>query len=300
MRFILVGLSILLLAKQAVAQSKCYFANGTPLPYNDDAFNDYQPCFGVGGICCGLNRRNPSGGYERDGWTVDECLPNGLCQNRVINDDGALATTWWVEYCTDSNITSGNCLNVCDQVRTGAGTSELTPCDGRADSERWCCGNSTACCGNSTACCGTNIGVVRLAPIFGGLLSSRIAGSSTTETASPTKSSTSATVSTSGTGTTSSFPSPSTVNSGLSDGAIAGIVIGAVAGVTLLAAVIFFWKRSAKYKEQASMPHYAEVPGSGYPGGNQYTQQQAGPIELPPAAPSEMPSGEYAEQYPQR
>jgi hypothetical protein len=92
-------------------------------------------------------------------------------------------------------------------------------------------------------------------------------------------------------------------------------VIGAVAGLALLAAAIFFWRRSAKYKKQALVPQYAEAP-EGYPGGyrdqehagvpvEKYGKQQAGspPIELPPAPPSELPSGDYAQyagQHPQK
>ncbi|OAL42961.1 hypothetical protein IQ07DRAFT_593480 [Pyrenochaeta sp. DS3sAY3a] len=316
MRSMIVGLSILVFAGEALAQTRCYFANGTVLP-NVPEYNEYQPCSGIGSICCGTNRDNPAGGNSSNGFTADECLPNGLCQNR-ITADGVEKISWWVDFCSDSNINSGNCLNICDQVRNSFGNTPLTPCNGRADSERWCCGDSNACCTS-------NVGVVRLAQVFGGVLSSSIAGSATptTSLALSTGASTSATASTSGTGSSSSSPSSSSSttpnqgggDSGLSSGAIAGIVIGVVAGLALLAAAIFFWRRSAKYKKQALGPQYAEAPG-GYPGGyrdqehaavpvEKYGKQQAGssPIELPPAPPSELPSGDYAQyagQHPQK
>lgn len=332
MRSMIVGLWFLLFAGEAVAQARCYFANGTVLPNNAD-YNEYQPCSGVGSICCGTNRDNPAGGNSSNGFTADECLPNGLCQNRITADGvertsyvsknlvpGNILTSirWWVDFCSDSDINSGNCLNVCDQVRNSFGNTPLTPCNGRADSERWCCGDSNACCTS-------NVGVVRLAQVFGGVLSSSIVSSATrtTSLASSTGALTSATASTSGTGSPSSSPSSSSSttpnqgggDSGLSSGAIAGIVIGAVAGLALLAAAIFFWRRSAKYKKQALVPQYAEAP-EGYPGGyrdqehagvpvEKYGKQQAGspPIELPPAPPSELPSGDYAQyagQHPQK
>jgi hypothetical protein len=85
MRSILFFSSVAFLAKWALAQSDvCYFANGTALP-DDDLYNEYKPCTsgGPSTICCGVNRANPAGGNDTDGNTRDECLPSGLCQNRV-------------------------------------------------------------------------------------------------------------------------------------------------------------------------------------------------------------------------
>lgn len=72
----------------AIAQDgTCYFANGTALP-TDPLYNQYSPCKsgGPSTICCGINRENAAGGNVTEGDTVDECLPNGLSQNRVTTD----------------------------------------------------------------------------------------------------------------------------------------------------------------------------------------------------------------------
>ena len=78
---------VIFFAQRISAQSgTCYFANGTALP-NDPGYNEYQPCTsGPSTICCGINRANPAGGDSSKGFTVDECLPNGLCQNRITTD----------------------------------------------------------------------------------------------------------------------------------------------------------------------------------------------------------------------
>lgn len=69
---------------QVSDQPTCYFANGTALP-NRPGYLQYQACNGSS-ICCGLNRSNPPNGDRADGFTMDECLPNGLCQNRRTED----------------------------------------------------------------------------------------------------------------------------------------------------------------------------------------------------------------------
>jgi hypothetical protein len=77
--------SIAFLTRWVFAQSDtCYFANGTALP-DDNLYNEYKPCTSgsPSTICCGINRENPAVGNDTSGNTMDECLPNGLCQNRV-------------------------------------------------------------------------------------------------------------------------------------------------------------------------------------------------------------------------
>jgi len=68
------------------AQGTCYFANGTALP-NIPGYNEYEPCTsGPSTICCGTNRALPAGVSRTPGSFVrDECLPNGLCQNRYLD-----------------------------------------------------------------------------------------------------------------------------------------------------------------------------------------------------------------------
>jgi hypothetical protein len=81
MRSLLFSLSAAYLLQFAAAQ--CFFANGTQLPDTPE-YSEYKPCStgGPATICCGINRENPAGGNATIGRTADECLPNGLCQNR--------------------------------------------------------------------------------------------------------------------------------------------------------------------------------------------------------------------------
>ena len=89
--------SLSLLVLPTVAQTgmvgTCYFANGTALP-TDPIYNQYQPCQsgGPSTICCGIFRDNVAGGNVTAGDTMDECLPNGLCQNRATTTDGVEET----------------------------------------------------------------------------------------------------------------------------------------------------------------------------------------------------------------
>jgi hypothetical protein len=66
---------------------------------------EYQPCnqvVGTASMCCATNRTNPSGGNLDDGWTVDNCLPNGLCQNESVLN-GQEAVTYWRVGCSVSS-----------------------------------------------------------------------------------------------------------------------------------------------------------------------------------------------------
>ena len=67
------------------ATAACFDAKGNVL---DASHSEYMPCSasGLTTICCGLNRSNPAGGDDSGGFTKDECLPNGLCQNRVVKN----------------------------------------------------------------------------------------------------------------------------------------------------------------------------------------------------------------------
>jgi hypothetical protein len=71
-----------------VLAQTCYLPNGTPLPSTGDFFPAFQPCTsgGPSTICCATNRTREPGGDARDGEVKDECLSNGLCQNRRIKN----------------------------------------------------------------------------------------------------------------------------------------------------------------------------------------------------------------------
>lgn len=92
---LLLSVTVIFAARTVQSLDTCYFANGTALP-DDPNYNEYQPCTsGPTKICCGINRTNPAGGNGSLGFTVDECLPNGLCQNRV--ETNGVQTTSYVK-----------------------------------------------------------------------------------------------------------------------------------------------------------------------------------------------------------
>ena len=144
----------------------------------------------------------------------------------------------------------------------------MTPCDGTANSTRWCCGDNKDCCAG-------DIGVETLAQIFLGdladattsTLSTTVSASSLTAVVSSSTSSTSGT-STSGTSTSStstsgtSAPQTEKTSTSLSGGAIAGIVVGSIAGIALIGAAWFLLARRRRRPDNSAPPMYAE---NGYP-----------------------------------
>jgi len=108
------------------AAGMCYNPNGTAV-YGWDAGSIYQPCSNdttspLSSVCCALNRANPSGGSINDGFTADVCLPSGLCQNILTDENGSVMTSFWRDYCTSAEWEDGKCLGVC----TGAEVNFLT------------------------------------------------------------------------------------------------------------------------------------------------------------------------------
>lgn len=93
----------------------------------------------------------------------------------------------------------------------------MTPCNDDPRSETWCCGESKACCG-------TLKGIQQLPLRF----NHAVINSSST-----------ALPSSSATATSTSIPAKQSESSSLGGGAIAGIVIGAIAGIAVLLAVAF-------------------------------------------------------------
>lgn len=77
---------------------RCRFNNGTLLP-DTTQYRQYAPCAETGSlsaICCALIRDNEPGGNMSMGATRDECLQNGICQNRWIQSEDGLEVTAWV------------------------------------------------------------------------------------------------------------------------------------------------------------------------------------------------------------
>ncbi|KAF3050126.1 hypothetical protein E8E11_008274 [Didymella keratinophila] len=261
-------ISIASLVVLAAAQGKCRFPNGTLLP-DDPAWNIYQPCLAENGpvtTCCALARSNPPYGNISLGYTQDECLPNGVCMNRITSNEGERITTWFIDYCTEGGQAdeATKCANVCstgDQELT----AKITPCDGTKNSTKWCCGASTDCCSGDS-----DTKPVELAQILGAVSSSVISVS-----APATSSATSSASQASATGAASAAPTAAnTKNSGskgLSGGAIAGIVVGALAGLALIAATLLFARRASQKKKAG----YGPPPGA----------EHAQPVEAPAYSP---------------
>lgn len=88
---------VLLLSALTSAQEfgRCRFDNGTLLP-NTKQYGQYAPCAeadSLAAVCCALIRDNKPGGNLSMGATRDECLPNGICQNRWTQSEDGLPVT---------------------------------------------------------------------------------------------------------------------------------------------------------------------------------------------------------------
>jgi hypothetical protein len=232
----------------------CYSPNGEELSRPDIK----QCADGVSTMCCALNRANPPGSEINEfGFTQDECVPNGVCQSRLISN-GVQYTTWWVEGCTNPDPTSSDCLDVCRADRDADGGARLTPCgvplngsynalDDTRGVTRWCCGDSNACCIN-------DFDVLELSRNFTGRFVSSSASSS--PTASSTSISTTSSTSSSTASPTSSLAptenkAPEAGTNGLSSGAKAGIGVGAAVSVMVILLAAFFGYKAYGYRKLA-------------------------------------------------
>ena len=281
-RFLFVHLALL---PYAVLAQTCYNTAGIAITDPEVVPCAISP---VKSLCCYSNRTLPAGGPHEKGNTADECLASGICQNR-FTFEGKPGTTYWLEHCTDRDIESGNCMDICRSSRGPSGTAMITPCDGTNKSEKWCCGDTTACCANA------NRDLVTFPMEFVGMINGTIASLVTTPTPTPTPTPGFVSSATTTTGTplptsTSSAPSAAPQNTGLSTGAKAGIAIGAVLGVLALIGVGFFarkalaWKKEAEGARAANLntPSYADL----YP--SKYEHSGFAPTELPSNPPAEL------------
>ncbi|KAF3044312.1 hypothetical protein E8E12_007193 [Didymella heteroderae] len=259
----------------AAAQGKCRFPNGTFLP-DDPAWNIYQPCLAENGpvtTCCALARSNPPYGNISLGYTQDECLPNGLCMNRITSNEGERITTWFVDYCTENGQKDAatKCANVCS-----TGDEELTAKITPGDSD---------------------VKPVELAQILGAV-SSSVVGVSASVTSSATSTASQASASDVASAAPTAANTQSSGSTGLSGGAIAGIVVGALAGLALIAAALFFARRAsqkkkARYQAPPSAEHAQPVEAPAYSPGLERqemssTVKYAHIAEMPGPPPTEL------------
>jgi hypothetical protein len=167
---------------------------------------------------------------------------------------------FFANYCIDPSYPSGKCLDICPSNRGTGGNAQVTPCSGKADSETWCCGTSRDCCAS-----GQN--VVRLAKVLGqplSLLSSAVVMSSSSSSSTSMRTSFTSATSTPGLGELDSSGLGQGIKKktkGLKGGAIAGIVVGALALLLFIAAFVVINKRRCKAKSEVST---AEVPPPQY------------------------------------
>lgn len=156
-----------------------------------------------------------------------------------------------------------------------SGITQVTPCDGTANSEKWCCGGSNGCCT-------TNKGVVTLKQVFVGLTSSVV---SSTTVASPTSSKASKPATSTGVG-----PSAKPSAHGLPGSVIAGIVIGVIVILAVvLAGFLLSRQRSlGRYLTRTDGSLIAEV--SGLPPRHELSPSTKGSDmhELPGPPPEEL------------
>ncbi|KAF1849211.1 uncharacterized protein K460DRAFT_415619 [Cucurbitaria berberidis CBS 394.84] len=149
------SLSIILLIATLVevSVSSCFLPNGTALDDRWAQSCSPDPRNPLHTVCCHTKWENPPGGDIILGPTADECLPNGLCQNRgwssVEGDKKPPWTHYYRVYCTNQDWSG--CLDVCNIGLAADDVAQITPCDQSGTSEKWCCGNSTDCCTSGSA-----------------------------------------------------------------------------------------------------------------------------------------------------
>ncbi|XP_014557578.1 hypothetical protein COCVIDRAFT_15168 [Bipolaris victoriae FI3] len=229
--------------------SACRHPNGN---LQTDAY--HAPCAEVLGnplntMCCAIERPNPSEGIYANGFAADVCLPNGLCKQAWRRDENSTTNIqYYREECTVEGWKNGSCLSVC--LSTSVSSNVLmTPCDDTANSTKWCCGETKDCCAG-------DIGIETLAQTFLGT----IATSTSTISSSALSSSTSSSSASTSPLSETTAPNHSDGSVSLSAGAIAGIVIGAVAGIALIGAAWFLIARRRRVADSSLDKHQTSGP----------------------------------------
>jgi hypothetical protein len=114
--FISASSLISLLAVTHLASSTCFLPNGTESTSPGAQPCSLDPSNPLSSTCCNTKWENVPGGDLKFGQPKDECLPNGLCQNRGMSTiQGKEAAPWthfYRVYCTNKDWSG--CLSVCD------------------------------------------------------------------------------------------------------------------------------------------------------------------------------------------
>lgn len=120
----------LALASSPFVHATCFLPNGTANPSTGAAPCSSDPSDPLSAVCCNTQWSNPPGGDLKFGQPQDECLPNGLCQNRGMSTKEGQEMPPWTHfyrvYCANED--GSGCVGVCD---TGVSKySSLFQCDG--------------------------------------------------------------------------------------------------------------------------------------------------------------------------
>ncbi|OAG02002.1 uncharacterized protein CC84DRAFT_1208143 [Paraphaeosphaeria sporulosa] len=216
----------------------CYTPDGNAVQEDDVAPCSNDPSDPLSHICCITNRPKASGTSTNASEIRDTCLPNGLCQNESLLEDGSIYLQWGRNWCTNPDWSTGQCLDdVCTRTAgEKAGLVRVIPCSGKNSSLTWCCGDSDSCCTSTD-----QTDLVSLAPTFttAAATSTSSASSSTLtipeftpDTSIIVTTRTSSSDGASQTGIENPQVTPAET-SGLPRGAKAGIAIGAVVGAVV-------------------------------------------------------------------
>lgn len=202
--------------------------------------------------------------------------------------------SFFANFCTDPSYPTGKCLDICPSTRGTGGSARVTSCSGKADSEMWCCGESRDCCASG-------VNVVRLAKVLGQPLPVAYFSSSASATGIPSPSPTSSATSTLAT-TSSTTDAGGTLSSGLTQGkkkkerlgsgAIAGIVIGALALLSFIVGLVLMKKRRSKAKSAALLANPAEAPPPRYNAAEHRVEKDARALVELETPMSELPGSE--------
>ncbi|KAL8948261.1 MAG: hypothetical protein Q9222_005532 [Ikaeria aurantiellina] len=229
-------------------------------------------------------------------FSYETCAPDLLCHR----SDGTVRR----QYCTDPTWATSQCSPLCPDYDE-AGTILTTCNDGS-----YCCGyDNTQCCDNGG---GTLINNSTGEIILRGQITTSIPESErTTLTPSPPSSTDSTTASATPSTTTTvnagaastgaaALPSPTTTSSSstLSGGAKAGIAVGVIAGVALIAGLLFLLWRERRKRRQLQNEHANHNPMGVNPvnggGGGGYPEHYAVPTQdKPPVVPMQEMGGAY-------